>query len=415
MAVSTKKENLYSLLQSLSPDGMLSVSGIAELHTFMTKESRLKEVVDLAKIKERADDGRCYIYINRKQLIGTDYHDLISKLYDHYFDSRVISLEDLYPQWQLWRRDYTKATDKTIKENTYIWAAYYENTDIVKVPMANLKTIDFIKFFRVMTKDGTITRRRFNDAKSIINSMFYYAIEQELVDRNPLKDINYKQFSYKPENNNPNIYSIEERVQILDYLSDKDDLISLAVQLDFCLVSRIAEIKALKWSDIDLKNRIIRLQRQYLCSQEVNDNLSFEETKYYCVDYVKGKTAQGFRDLPLIPKALEVLDRIKEVNPDSDYLFLQIDNQPITTVTFNRRIKAICKKLNIPYRSSHKIRFCVASLLYKDGIPATVIQGLLGHSTLAMTLHYLRNVTPKDEVFSQVTAVLSKPAYTCIQ
>ncbi len=173
--------------------------------------------------------------------------------------------------------------------------------------------------------------------------------------------------------------------------------------------------KTLEWSDINFKNKTIRLQRQFLSSQVVNDDLSFKETKHYCVDYVKGKTAQGFRDMPLIPKAIVILDRVKEVNPDSEYLFVQNDNEPITTVTFNRHIRSICKELNIRYRCSHKIRFCVASLLYKDGIPATVIQELLGHTTLAMTLHYLRIITPKDEVFNQITEVLSKPAYTCIQ
>ena len=326
-----------------------------------------------------------------------------------------MSLEEFYPQWQIWCRDCTKATDKTIKENSYLWAAYYQNADIIKLPMISLKAIDFIRFFRFMTKDGTITRKRFNDAKSILNSMFFYAIEQEIVDRNPLKDIDYRQFSYKPENTTPDIYSIEERARILDYLSNKNDLLSLAIQLDFCLISRIGEIKALKWSDIDFKSKTIRLQRQFLSSQEVNDDLSFQETKHYCVEYVKGKTAQGFRDFPLIPKALEILDRIKAVNPDSDYLFVQNTTQPITTITFNCHLGIICKKLNIPYRSSHKIRFCVASLLYKDKIPTTVIQELLGHSTLAMTLHYLRNITPDDEVFSQVTKVLNKSAYTCIQ
>jgi integrase len=184
-------------------------------------------------------------------------------------------------------------------------------------------------------------------------------------------------------------------------------LISLAVQLDFCLVSRIGEIKALKWSDIDYKNGTIRLQRQFLSSQEVNDDLTFKETQHYSVDYVKGNTSQGFRDLPLIPRALEILDRIKSINPNSEYLFMNNNDMPLTTITFNRHLKAICKELSIPYRSSHKIRFCVASALYKEDIPATVIQELLGHTTLAMTLHYIRNVTPKNETFSQITAILN--------
>jgi len=97
------------------------------------------------------------------------------------------------------------------------------------------------------------------------------------------------------------------------------------------------------------------------------------------------------------------------------WITLKVRLNKALDVTFNRHIKSICKELNIPYRSSHKIRFCVTSMLYRDGIPATVIQDLLGHTTLAMTLHYLRNIAPKDKVFGQITEVLIRPAYTCIQ
>lgn len=398
------KKNTLHFLHSSSN---LSLADVTELQIFMKKEKKLSEFVDLSKIKTRSNDNRCYIYINRKQYIGADYTDLICKLYDHYFGSQTVTLEQLYPQWQLWRRDSTKTSDKTIKENAYLYNAFYKDTDIVQIPLTDLKTIDFIRFFRIMTKDGTITRRRFNDAKSILNNIFYYAIEQELVERNPLNDINYSQFSYKPENDSDDIYTLEERAQILTFLSDDNDLLSLAIQLDFCLIARIGEIKALKWSDVDYKNKTIRLQRQFLSSQKVNDDLTYEETEHYCVDYIKGKTAHGFRDLPLIPKALEILNRIKEVSPGSEFLFAQTGAQPITTVTFNRHLKHICKELSIPYRPSHNIRFCVASVLYKHGVTAPALQGLLGHSTLAMTLHYLRNVTSHEELYSQITKVLS--------
>ncbi|HWT74268.1 MAG TPA: tyrosine-type recombinase/integrase [Mobilitalea sp.] len=413
--INNNKIIMSCLLHSSSSCDSLSLSEITELQSNMKKESELKKVLDLSKIKERAD-GRYYIYINRKQFVGATYQDLILKLYDLYFGVVHSSLEDLYPKWQIWRRDETRVTDKTVKENAYLWAAFYKNTDIVKVPLINLKTIDFIKFFRHMTKDGTITRKRFNDSKSVLNNMFFYAIEQEIIDRNPLTDINYNNFAYKPENNNDDdVYLVEEREQILNYLKDKNDLISLAIQLDFCLISRIGEIKSLKWSDINFQNKTIRLQRQMLSSQKVNDDLSYQKTKHDCVDHIKGNRDKGFRDFPLIPKALEIIFRIRDVNPDNEYLFIDSNNKPIITGTYNNHLKAICKKLDITYRSSHKIRFCMASILYRENIPTTILQELLGHTSLAMSLHYLRNINPKVEVYSQITNALSKPAYTCIQ
>ena len=63
----------------------LSLEGIAEIYKFMQKEKELKEVYNLELIKIRPNDGRNYIYINRKQFIGSDRTDLINKLYDHFY------------------------------------------------------------------------------------------------------------------------------------------------------------------------------------------------------------------------------------------------------------------------------------------------------------------------------------------
>lgn len=82
----------------------------------------------------------------------------------------------------------------------YLRDTFLKGTDISKAPLKQLKPKDYIKFFRQVTKGGKITRKRFNDMKSVMNGIIYYAIEQEIVEHNPLRDINYRQFSYKSEN-----------------------------------------------------------------------------------------------------------------------------------------------------------------------------------------------------------------------
>ncbi len=53
-----------------------------------------------------------------------------------------------------------------------------------------LKATDFIIFFRAVLKETSITCKRFDDAKSVLNSLYYYAIEKGIVEYNPLKEIN---------------------------------------------------------------------------------------------------------------------------------------------------------------------------------------------------------------------------------
>ena len=75
------------------------------------------------------------------------------------------------------------------------------------------------------------------------------------------------------------------------------------------------------------------------------------------------------------------------------------DGKQLNKDAFNRWLKKYCLMAGVTPHYSHKIRFTVTSMLYKNGVPLTTLQQLLGHTTSAMTLHYLRPVTPLEETY----------------
>lgn len=92
-------------------------------------------------------------------------------------------------------------------------------------------------------------------------------------------------------------------------------------------------------------------------------------------------------------------------NPKGKFLFMY-EGRPLTTDTFNRRLKKYCNEIGITYLPSHKIRFTGASMLYDAGVKPINIQPLPGHSTLTMTEHYIgQRVTERDT--SQMAHVLA--------
>ena len=365
----------FYLFQEIVNCGMLSSSEFPE-QLFMIKKKKV-DSVHTGKIYERKD-GRFITRVSEngeeKQVSGKSEADLYTKLYDFYFGESNSTLETLYPQWLKWREEQASVSPKTIKENSYLWNAYLKDTPISKVPIRLLKPKDFIKFFREVTKGGEVTRKRFNDMKSVLNGIIYYAIELEIIEHNYLRDINYKQFRYKAENNNILPFTEEERLKIIAHLPN-DDLYSLALKFDFHMILRIGELKGLKWSDI--KGDYIYIQRF------INDDNEI-------IEDIKGHQEEGRRFIPLTATAKQLLERIREINPNSEFLFVH-DGVPLATVTFNRRLKKCCKELGIEYRSSHKVRFSTASIMYKNGVGAPELQKMLGHTTLAMTTHYLRS------------------------
>ncbi len=105
----------------------------------------------------------------------------------------------------------------------------------------------------------------------------------------------------------------------------------------------------------------------------------------------KGNTHYSVRPIELTKDGAEILEKMAEISEDSSQgqLVFTFQGRPLTTDTFNRRLKKYCSEAGIEYRSSHKIRFCDASMLYQiGGMPLDQLRRIMGHSNPRMTEHY---------------------------
>ena len=102
---------------------------------------------------------------------------------------------------------------------------------------------------------------------------------------------------------------------------------------------------------------------------------------------------------------MEIRRGCNRLYPDNEYLFMR-NSQQILGDTFNEQIKKVCNTLNIKYRSSHQLRFTVATMLFEGGMPITKLSVLLGHSNTAMTWHYIRQQTPDAKDLALMESIL---------
>ena len=109
-----------------------------------------------------------------------------------------VTLEELYAEWLLYKRDYTSVKAKTIQEYVSEWNRFFKDTELVKMKIGEIKPITLIRFFREATKDRQFTHKRVSNARSVLNGIMSYAIEEEIISHNPVSDVNFKQFTYKP-------------------------------------------------------------------------------------------------------------------------------------------------------------------------------------------------------------------------
>jgi len=139
-------------------------------------------------------------------------------------------MKTYFETWMEWIEKETSVSKKTLKENRFIWISLLKDQDITLSPLKDLTAKGLIINFRNITKGRQITRKRSNDLKSIMNGILCLAVENDVIERNCLRDINYKQFSYKTENTRISLYTEEESLQIINHLGD--DFYSLAIKQD---------------------------------------------------------------------------------------------------------------------------------------------------------------------------------------
>lgn len=228
--------------------------------------------------------------------------------------------------------------------------------------------------------------------------MFSYAVEQNIIQTNPTRELNLKRLTFKPvPDKSEDVFKTCDVEKLFKVLNEADDdPYALAIMLDFNLFARVGEIAAIKWENVDIENRDLYICNQITYEPELNDDLAFSDKVMVTEGYLKGCTSQGYRHEYLTNEAIRVLVKARALDPDGEFVFMPY-GKPIITTTFNKRLRKYCNKAGIEYHSSHKIRFYAASTAY-NGKNLTQISKMMGHSNTATTLHYLRDTIQDGDI-----------------
>ena len=155
---------------------------------------------------------------------------------------------------------------------------------------------------------------------------------------------------------------------------------------------RRGELLGLKWDDADLDRGTLRVGRALV-----------REGGRHTVGEIK--TRRGRRQVTLTPRTVKALrtHRKRQLEEKLRLVGLCEDSGPIfTTQTgtlinpenlIKRSFKPLLREANLPDIRFHDLRHTCATLLLGRGVHPKLVQELLGHATIAMTLdtysHYL--------------------------
>lgn len=172
----------------------------------------------------------------------------------------------------------------------------------------------------------------------------------------------------------------------------------------FLMGLRRGELVALRWQDIDWQAGVLGIQQALV-------RVKNHETGRTQLVFQEPKTEHSRRTIPLPEICLVALRhhraqqaeeklRLGPGYTDHGLVFCQADGGPIDPRSFNRYFRQVLAQAGLPLIRVHDARHTYATWLLEQGVSPKVVQTMLGHSNIAVTL----------DIYSHVSLDLEKQA-----
>lgn len=188
---------------------------------------------------------------------------------------------------------------------------------------------------------------------------------------------------YPPNSENKvlDVLSVSNHRKILNHIQSHFTFMGLGIYISLSTGLRIGEICSLKWSDINVTDGILTVNRTIERIYIIEG-----EKKYTELVINTPKTKNSCREIPMNKELLGMLKPLKKVVND-DYYILTNDERPIEPRTYRNYYKRLMEKLDIPKLKYHGLRHSFATRCIEVGCDYKTVSVLLGHSNISTTLN----------------------------
>lgn len=200
------------------------------------------------------------------------------------------------------------------------------------------------------------------------------------------------------------VLSVTNHRKILNHIQSHFTFMGLGIYISLSTGLRIGEICALKWSDINVTDGILTvnrtIERIYIIEGEKKHTELVINTP---------KTKNSCREIPMNKELLGMLKPLKKV-VNEDYYILTNDERPTEPRTYRNYYKRLMEKLDIPKLKYHGLRHSFATRCIEVGCDYKTVSVLLGHSNISTTLNlYVHpNMEQKKRCIDKVFKSLGK-------
>lgn len=148
---------------------------------------------------------------------------------------------------------------------------------------------------------------------------------------------------------------------------------------------RLAELIALKWTEVDFERRKIIVNSTRVIVKNRSENAG---TKYIVIEQDSAKSATSIREVDINDACLEALLRLNGITGTFEYVLSTGNGNPILPRYLDRMFRKIAISAGLPEEKIyglHSLRHTFASRLFAAGEDVKTVSELLGHSDITIT------------------------------
>lgn len=232
-------------------------------------------------------------------------------------------------------------------------------------PIEEIKRRDIDTYLALKKREGLHTKT-LNNHIGVMSRMFNCFVEWELIPASPMNGVK----KLKTPEATFDFYTKEETERFLEECLKSESFWHPFFTTAFNTGMRLGELAALRWGDVDFEHGLIHVRRNLYRGHE--------------------GTPKGGRNrqIPMNQFLRIVLLDHYDKNKNNPRVFLSLQGTDLTVNSHRRSFERIIKKAELKRIRFHDVRHSFASQLVMNGVILSVVQKLLGHSTIAMTERY---------------------------
>lgn len=244
---------------------------------------------------------------------------------------------------------------------------------------------DIIEYFKVKLDYAQST---INKLYQLLGAVFNKAIKKGIISKNPMEDLRVPKSRRKEIKTRA--LTVDEQARLIDVLNNNNINYSEIMLISMFTGMRGGEICALNIEDVDFQNNCIIVNKT--TARGGDNSVIVNETK----------TEAGMRKVLLNNDLAEFLKECIGERTDGT-LFKSSNDKPVTTQQVNYYFWNTLKQFDIQDNSLsgkltfHSLRHTFATRCIESGMPPKVLQKILGHRDISVTMNVYCDVFEKFE------------------